>query len=150
MSMIVRTKLSAILAIAAAGCGGAADGIPREPISGSVTFDGQSLDDGQITFSPASGGEPVVGAVVKDGSFSVARAEGPSPGPHAVKVWSRKPTGKKVPSDDVPGTFIEETSEVIPARYNLNSELRAEVVPAGENRFTFDLKRQAAARKPGR
>src|SRR5262245_60102268 len=133
MSPTFSVMTSATVVLTVVGCSGARDGFPREPISGKVTLDGKALENGQITFTPAGGGEPVVGGVITDGSYTVRRADGPSPGPHSVKVWSRKATGKKLPSDDQPGTFIEETREIIPARHNLKSELKAEVKQGGDN-----------------
>src|SRR5262249_34636332 len=115
-------------------------GVPREPVSGQVTLDGKALENGQITFTPMGGGEPVVAAIIKDGHYALGRGDGPAPGAQRVNVWSRKPTGKKLPSDVEPGTFIEEPREIIPARYNLNSELKADVTQGGNNRFDFALK----------
>src|SRR4051794_20919306 len=120
-------------ALASAGCGGAADDFPREPISGQVVLDGRPLETGLITFTPAGGGEPVVSGVIKDGGFTLDRGDGPSPGTHRVDVWARKPTGKKVRNPDERGQFIDETREIVPARYNLNSELKAEVKQGSGN-----------------
>jgi hypothetical protein len=148
-SRIFRSATMAMaIAMALAGCGGgASDGIPREPISGKVTLDGKALDTGLITFSPTEEGKPTAGTAVQDGSYRVSRSEGPSPGLHRVNIWSQKPTGKKKPNADEPGTFIEETRETIPARYNHNSELKAEVKPGAANQFNFDLTSEAAGTK---
>jgi hypothetical protein len=145
MAHTFRVLLTTAAALTLVGCDGARDGIPREPISGKVTLDGASLEDGQITFTPAAGGEPIAAAAIKEGRYTLRRADGPSPGPHRVNIWSRKPTGKRLPSDVEPGTFIEETGEIIPARYNLKSELKADVEKGGDNRFDFDLKSETVA-----
>jgi hypothetical protein len=135
------TSLTAVaalaLALAIAGCGG--DGVPREPVSGKVTLDGSPLETGLITFTPEDLKLPAAGTVIKDGSYSMGRSDGPCPGPNKVTISSRKPTGKKLKSDDFPGTTVDEMREIIPPQYNSDSRLGVEVKKAGENRFDFEL-----------
>ena len=72
--------------------------------------------------------------------YAIPAATGPSFGIARVEVrWLRK-TGKRLPTipPAPPGT-IEETIEALPARYNSQSELKAEITP-GENQVSFDLK----------
>jgi hypothetical protein len=134
------------LALAAAGCGGG-DGIPREPVSGKVTLDGTPLETGLITFTPDDPSKPAVGTAIKNGRYSIGRAEGPAPGPHRVGISSTKPTGKKLKSVDFPGTFVDEMRESVPAQYNVDSRLTAEVKPGGGNQFDFPLSTGAAGAK---
>src|SRR5690606_16668442 len=97
MASHVRTILAATAAaLAVAGCGG--DGIPRVPVAGRVTLDGQPLQQGQITFMPDEG-ENVAAGAVTSGSFKIPRSEGPSPGPHRVMIWSKVPTGNQIVAD---------------------------------------------------
>jgi hypothetical protein len=140
------TGMMAMVAVAltAAGCG-SGDGIPRHTVSGKVTLDGKPLEDGQITFTPELAGNPAAGATIKAGAYRLGRSEGPAAGPHRVNIWARRPTGKKTPSDVEPGTFVEETREIIPNRYNVNSELKADIKDSGGNRFDFAL----TSKKPG-
>src|SRR5262249_5814225 len=128
MSQAVRTTLMMVaVAVTVAGCAGG-DRTPRVPVSGTVTLNGQPLESGQITFIPDTG-ENVVGTAIKNGRYSLARSEGPSPGSHRVNIWSQAPTGKKVPSDpETPGSeLIDETREVLPARYNKKTELKKDI-----------------------
>jgi hypothetical protein len=135
-----RFRLMAIaaLALAFAGCGGG-DGFPREPVSGKVTLDGSPLETGLITFAPEDLKLPPAGTVIKDGSYRMGRSEGPCPGPNKVTISCRKPTGKKLKSVDFPGIFVDEMREIIPAQYNVDSRLGADVKKGGENRFDFEL-----------
>ena len=146
MDHTFRIMTAAAVALAAAGCGGG-DGIPREPVSGKVTLDGSALDNGLITFAPEELTKPAVGTAIKDGSYSLGRSDGPSPGPHKVSIWCRKPTGKKLKSVDFPGTFVDEMRESLPPQYNTDSRLDVEVKHGGENRFDFDLSSGAGAAK---
>ena len=54
-------------------------------------------------------------------------------------MWSRKATGKSLKNRDDPENPVAEMVELIPPRYNLRSELTAEVVPGGENHFAYEL-----------
>ena len=139
MSSSLHLTFIATLLLATAGCAGSGDGLPREPISGKVMLDGQPLDGGMITFLPEGGGEPVVSSVVKDGAFELPRADGPIAGGHRVTIWATKPTGRMVPDPDNRKNKIEETRNIIPRRYNVDSGLKAEVKTQAENSFTFDL-----------
>jgi hypothetical protein len=128
-----------VLALAAAGCGPGGDMRPREPVSGKVTLDGQPLDRGEITFVPTAGDGPPAGGKIENGIYTVARADGPVPGPHRVSIFSAKPTGKKIPDDSDPKILYDDQAETIPDRYNARTELTAEVKSGGENTFDFEL-----------
>jgi len=126
---------SLVFALAVLGCGGV-EGPHREPVQGTVNLDGEPLEKGLITFSPLAGGDLVVSALIVDGAFSLPREDGPGLGAHRVDVWSKKATGKTLKNPDDPEDPIEERIEIIPPRYNLDSQLGADVVQGGENRFT--------------
>jgi hypothetical protein len=150
MKYAYRLTWAATVALAAAGCGDSSDGLPREPISGEVQLDGRPLETGLITFTPFGGAEPVVSGVVVDGRFALERADGPSPGPHRVDVWAKKRTGKKLRDPDQPGVFLDEMREAIPARYNLDSQLKADVKEGENNHFDFELSGAKVALNPKR
>jgi hypothetical protein len=148
MSYIKLTSYFAfIVAVAtSAGCGGG-DGLPRKAISGKVTLDGQPLEDATISFQPAGGGETTSAAAqVSAGSFSVSQADGLVPGKYRVSVSAlkevhRKGTGKKT-QDSVTGEIVQDvdatvTKESLPARFNAQTELTADVTDVGPNEFTF-------------
>lgn len=145
MRLRLHLAVACTVAALAAGCGGRADGIPREPVSGTVSLDGQPLESGSITFLPEGSG-PSAGGPIQGGSFTLPRADGPAPGPHRVEVMAIRPTGRKVPNPDDPGQMIEETYNAVPPRYNLRSELTAEVKAGAENKFDFTLSGKAAPR----
>jgi prepilin-type N-terminal cleavage/methylation domain-containing protein len=132
---LVRMAAGAAI-LSAAGCGGSDSG--RLPVSAEVTLDGRPLETGAITLVPLEKG-PAVGGPVDRGAFALGAGEGPPPGRYAVEILSIRPTGKTVPSPDVPGETIEETRNVIPDRYNRRSRLNIEVKPETENAFRFDL-----------
>ena len=114
----------------------------RGAVSGKVTLDGAPLEAGSITFVPIEGtSSPSAGATLEKGAYTISTAQGPMPGAFRVEIKSPKKTGKKAlaGSPAPPNTWIEETIEAVPAMYNKESKLRAEV-KAGTNTLDFELK----------
>jgi hypothetical protein len=56
-------------------------------IAGAVTYDGEPVGDGYITFTPADGKGPDAGGKIENGRYSVS---GLSPGPKLAKVIGTK------------------------------------------------------------
>jgi hypothetical protein len=129
------------------GCGRASDGIDRRAVSGSVTLDGKPLPTGSITFNPDGPG-PSAGGTVTDGRYAIARPDGPAPGRYKVYVHSLARTGRKIPDSDGPrGSTVDEMKNIVPERYNLRTELEAQVQKEGENRFDFELTTKERGRR---
>jgi hypothetical protein len=121
------------------GCSGGGDGIARQAVSGSVTFDGKPLDHGEIILNPIQAG-PSAGGTVAGGAFKIDRSGGPAAGKYRVMIMSIQPTGRQVPDvEGPPGSKVAEQANVIPERYNFKTDLEIEVVREGPNQFTFDL-----------
>jgi hypothetical protein len=118
--------LAAGLLIAFAGCSGSKE----IPISGQVTLDGQPLaGPATIAFYPQQGTDsPGAAGEIVDGKYEIPAERGPYAGSFRVEItWPRK-TGKQLPSAD-PGMVVDETVEGLPAKYNRNTELTAEISP---------------------
>ena len=139
----------AVTSLAQGGCGGAGDALPREPISGTVTFDGRPLEGGTIQFQPASQKEGVAsGGKISGGRFDIPRAEGPVPGKYNVAIFAEGKSESSSAEGVDPGAprprgrrNLNDLRGPIPARYNIQTELTAEVNPGGPNSFTFALKK---------
>ena len=118
----------------AAGCGGSSVGNVR----GEVTFDGQPLKEGVIRFVPEGGQGTTAEALITDGKFT----EQMPVGTYQVQVSSPKlPKGMASSKEMKRGTVDEGVAleELIPGRYNLRTELKAEI-KSGGNEVRFDLK----------
>ena len=71
----------------ACGLRRAGDGLPREAVSGTVTFKGEPLKAGTIQFLPSSPSEVTAGgAVIVDGKYAIGRSEGLVPGKYQVLI----------------------------------------------------------------
>jgi hypothetical protein len=125
------------LAVVCGGCG-RADGFEHVGVSGKVLFGGKPMTGGTITFVPLGSG-PAAHGTIRDGSYTIARGNGPGPGSYRVEISQIQPTGRRVPDSEYPGKTIDETRNAVPGRYNLNSTLRAEVKAAGDQTFDFAL-----------
>jgi hypothetical protein len=122
----------------AVGCG-PVDGLNRQAMSGTVTVDGQPLLSGAILFEPETEQSgTAVGSTIRRGSFLIARDKGAVPGTYRVRVYAS--SGRQAPptarqTELTPRPMIER----LPARYNTQSKLRAEVVARRGNKYVFDL-----------
>jgi hypothetical protein len=124
-------------------------------VSGNVTLDGKPLEDGAITLVPIEGTSgPTAGATITNGKFSVASQGGPVPGRYRVEISSFKddPGAKnqqnaqmfgKSASDFPTGAAAQTIirKNIIPQKYNDNSELKAEVPDRSSCELSFSLNR---------
>ena len=144
MSVYARgwTSLFLMLLLSTAnGCG--ETGPDRAEVQGKVTFDGTLVESGTIGFVPIEGAVgPVTGGAISGGAYHLAESEGPVIGPHRVEIRATRKTGQQVKAGegaDDPDAMVDEIEMFIPANYNSQSTLTADVQP-GANEFNFDLK----------
>jgi hypothetical protein len=128
------------LGMAAPGCSGSGDELPREPISGTVTLDSQPLADGAIQFTPVQGAPTAGGSPIKDGQFSIDREHGLVPGNYKVAVnAASKHTESQKPAEPGRPNRADRPKETIPMKYNAQTTLTAEVKKGVSNYFKYDL-----------
>ena len=146
--------LGALVLASCPGCGGAEDDLPRQRISGKVTLGGQSLAGGFIQFFPTNEAMATqVGTFIKDGSYAIARDEGPVPGTYRVIIKSPVAPDAAAATDPAPPDSAPPDSvpvprakrkmqfarELVPAKYNAQSALTATVKAGDSNVFNFEL-----------
>lgn len=110
-----------VLLCSFAGCG--RDNGMME-VSGAVTYDGQPVKCGVISFLPSDGNGPTAATVVTDGRYSVKVA----PGKKRVRIEGFKVVGQRhyVPNDPT-SPMVDIQEEILPERYNAKSELSREI-----------------------
>jgi hypothetical protein len=115
---------SAVILLAIAGCN--REG--RTAVSGTVTFDGQPLTAGQIVFEPTSGGRLGI-AQISNGAYNMPAIQGPTAGKYVVRITANRASGRKIKAGGGRDTqaLVDQNEQFIPAKYNNESELTAEV-----------------------
>jgi hypothetical protein len=114
------------------GCG-RSDGLLT--IRGTVTFDGQPVEEGSISLMPVDGRGVTGGGLISKGSYSAET----SPGEMAVQIYAYKTVVKENPSqEEIERGLTADRMEVLPPVYNRQSKLRITVSDAQKN-FDFDL-----------
>lgn len=116
-----------LVALSLIGCG--PKGPKVYPISGTVSFNGKAVPDGDIVL--LTPGEVDESGKIKDGKFAfTARA-----GNKRVKIMASRQEG---PVD--PQMGAAPLTQYIPAKYSSEqTELTMEVTESGKNEFPFDL-----------
>lgn len=120
-----------IMAIAANGCGGD-DGTAE--VHGTVTIDGVPAAVGAMTFFPIDGQGGTAGAPIEDGKYTARVALGMN----KVEVRVSKVVGEQRMYDAPDSPVKQILAEVLPPKYNDQSELTFDVQP-GVNEQNYDL-----------
>jgi hypothetical protein len=117
-----RWPLLATLAVALTGADGCSGPAPpkRGRVYGKVTLDGKPVPKANIRFIALEASGVNVLAAVRDGVYEVPEGQGPVKGKYRVEFSVPKP-GRRVPNPDIPGEWLEDPLETLPARYHRNS-----------------------------
>jgi|SRR5262245_27095467 len=110
-----------IVVIAAVGC---TRGPAVGTVTGDVTYDGQPVKDGHVTFTPVDGKGQTGGATIVDGKF---KAEQVPALKMKVELHGNKVIGKRKAYDTPESPVMDEVAELLPPKYNFNSELTLDV-----------------------
>lgn len=111
----------------------------RQALEGTVTLDGVPLTEGTIVLLPLPGTSgPTAGGTIREGEFSISSDKGVFAGTFRVEITAEGKTGKKM-MDPLVGVEIEEVVELIPVRYNHESELTATVTEGSNSQHEFAL-----------
>lgn len=131
--------LALLALVLAAGCG--ESGLPRGPITGSVTVGGAPMKGGRILFLPQTPTEgPAVSARIVDGKYELPDDEGPIVGSNRVEVEADLPLSFAIDDEEA---FAKAKGKLpkqpVPPKFNRLSTLSVEVKSGEENRFDLDI-----------
>jgi hypothetical protein len=114
-----------------AGCGGQ----PKAKVSGTVTLDGQPIENGTIMFYPKSGKGQSAGGAITNGKYNVEA----SVGEMSVAISASKVVGKQKMYDTPDSPVLDKVVEMLPAQYNTLTKLTATLKPGTNDNVNFDL-----------
>jgi hypothetical protein len=137
----LRWPLLAILVLAlvlGSGCWGAPAPPRRGAIRGTVTLDGKPAATANIRFIALEPNGVNVLATVKDGVYEVPEGQGPVKGKYRLE-FSVPKAGRRVPNPDVPGAWLEEPVETLPARYHVQSNYLLDYDPDDPKPYNAEL-----------
>jgi hypothetical protein len=140
LTRVLALGLSSILAGFLGGCGSEYDAHPLTvPVQGKVTYNGEPVPKGTITFQP-DGGRPAVGEIQPDGTYRLStfgEKDGAIPGTHKVMIIANTGDPTKMPSS--PGYVPPK--DLVPKKYGdlATSNLEA-TVTKDKKSYDFDLK----------
>jgi hypothetical protein len=109
-------------------------GPARMQLRGDVSYNGEAIADGTVSFIPhdKDAGPPITG-VIQNGAYAIPAEEGPTIGSYRVEIEGFRKTGKQIPdmiTPLAPGQsrgVIDEKQPYIPTKFNLESTLTAEI-----------------------
>ena len=115
-------------------------GPERVVVSGTVTFDGKPIPDGEIRFMPdAAADAPVSASPIVDGTYKVDAHGGVPIGTHTVQVNAYRAVAMKPgPEGVMPMTINKPRQQYLPKRYNSDSQLKMSI-ESGGRRITKDF-----------
>ncbi|MGN6547916.1 MAG: Ig-like domain-containing protein [Aureliella sp.] len=138
-----------ILMLSQPGCGGSSDQPQLGQVTGTVKLDGKPLSGIAVVFQP-EGGRPARGRTDAEGKYEltyIRQTKGTKVGPNRVEIAPSE-EGEAEEEEEAAANAGEETAPPpkrpqskkpkVPARYNVQSELKVNVKP-GQNTFDFDL-----------
>ena len=120
-----RTAILLVGCSALAFCGCGASDLVK--VAGTVTYEGQLLDKGQIRFVPVQDTKgPTSGATIEQGKYRVSNRGGLLPGTYRVEIRAyHVDASEDLPQDGGPPW----REQYIPASYNDESELTVTILP---------------------
>jgi hypothetical protein len=126
------------------GCSTSKDDLPRVPVAGTVDMDGRPLPEAVIQFYPI--GEKTATSVganaqIVNGKFSIAREDGLVPGSYKVSISHQelKDVESNAQKKGTPSRSKVLGPERIPAKYNTQSTLKADIKAGGSKDLRFEL-----------
>jgi hypothetical protein len=132
--------LSALLTAPTCGCGSQSEHPETVPVQGKVTYHGQPVPKGTITFQPDDG-QTATGEIQPDGTYRLgtfAEKDGAVPGHHKVMIIANDADPTKMPGSS-PG--YKPPKDLVPKKYSqLETSGLEATVTKEKTAYDFELK----------
>lgn len=132
--MCISTSGFTLCGLVLALLSGCAQSTTHGTIQGTVTLDGTPLNEGVVRFVPVDGATQTASANVVAGEFNALVPVGKM----RVELSAPKVIGRQKMYNTADSPEVDVVSELLPARYNVRSELTLEVV-AGTQPYVLEL-----------
>lgn len=141
--MLQRILLGCACVVLLGGCGGAS-GPEKVTLTGKVTYQGKPLEDGDISFRPASGtNAPATSTVIKNGTYSASDRAAIAIGTFNVEIRGyKKREGAVKDSAGFERPGVDNREQILPDKFNTKSTIDPVTIVTGKSTQTkdFDLK----------
>lgn len=123
---------------AVAGCGSGSD---RIEVFGTVTYQGQPVEEGTILLEPLERGGRQANAAIEQGRYRIDGPYGPNRGRYRVIIEALRVTANPVELGPLHRgePAAEELEQFIPAEYNTQSKLVVDFTGASTHEQNFEL-----------
>ncbi|MBA4191045.1 MAG: hypothetical protein C0467_23925 [Planctomycetaceae bacterium] len=133
----IRAAALALLAVAS-GCAA------NVAVEGNVTFKGEPVSEGAISFEAPDGSTPTFGGRIENGTYRIPDLPPEAAGTRLVRITASRKTGRKLPAGPpFPPSMMIDEIEAVPTRYNHKSTTTVELRKGVPNRFDFSLEGDA-------
>lgn len=102
---------------------GCSESTTHGTVQGTVTLDGKPLSEGVVRFVPVDGSTGTASAAITNGEYT---AQVPV-GLNRIEFSAPKVTGKQKMYDTPDSPSVDIVAELLPERYNLQSELQLQI-----------------------
>jgi hypothetical protein len=136
-SWLALASVITVVLLISTGCGGQV----RRAVAGTVTLDGQPLDQAVVQFVPLDAGGRKTGAPIAAGRYAVPQDVGLLPGRYRVEIADDPPIDPTMRPDQV----RQQARRRLPVSYSTSSPLTVEVAANGSPDFDFELASKPAA-----
>lgn len=130
------TTLVVVVSVLTFGC---TDSNAKQGVSGTVSYRSKPITNGTITFLTEETNSVVCGTSITDGKFEIPAGAGLAPGKYKVMISQSDMKGSAPKEDAAPGE-PQQVKELLPKKYNRDTELQADIKAGEPNELTYDLK----------
>jgi hypothetical protein len=127
-------KATLLVLLASLLPGGCAQSATHGTVNGTVTLNGEPLPEGTVRFVPVDGASQTASAMVSEGKFTATVPVGRM----RVEFSASKIVGRQKMYDTADSPEVEAVAELLPPRYNVQSELTLDI-QTGSQDAPFEL-----------
>ncbi|QDT90320.1 peptidase associated/transthyretin-like domain-containing protein [Gimesia algae] len=120
------------------GCGQASDGMALTPVSGTINYQGEPIQEGVIRLIPQTGNSaPARTAQINAGNYQFTDRSAVKPGTYQVKISAYQ--GETGLPGDQPGGSSSSRKQYLPEQFNTKSTIEPITIPPDSDPIQHDF-----------